>query len=91
VLHATQSGEAGLNELKDKLRGDLVQFAYFVISSKDETDLAGAPKIALITWLGDGARAINKARSGPQRADLVIISQRTATVAAELIASDKVG
>ncbi len=47
-------------------------------------------KVALVVWLGEDAKGIQKARSGPQRVDLVNFASSTVTVHAELIVTDKV-
>jgi hypothetical protein len=44
----------------------------------------------MVVWLGEGAKAITKARSGPQRAELKSFAHSRFTVAVEVASADAV-
>lgn len=81
-------GQEGLDEVKEAVDEAKILFVFLNLGPDSKDGIAGGVKIGLLTWIGDYAKAIQKARSGPQRADLIEYSRAFFTVAADVTESD---
>eukprot|EP00002_Diphylleia_rotans_P035343 TRINITY_DN76_c0_g3_i1.p2 TRINITY_DN76_c0_g3~~TRINITY_DN76_c0_g3_i1.p2 ORF type:complete len:140 (-),score=36.02 TRINITY_DN76_c0_g3_i1:550-969(-) len=64
----TNKGTGSLNELRDQFQDDQVQFGFLRVISGDEQSKRA--KFVFITWVGDNAPVMKKARVSIQKNDV---------------------
>lgn len=69
VLTLTATGEGGLNELKDKLKDEDCGFAYARVEYSNDKE-SKRVKFVLITWIGDKAGIMRKAKISVHTGDV---------------------
>ncbi|KAG8955122.1 hypothetical protein FRC04_009579 [Tulasnella sp. 424] len=69
VLKLTATGENGLNELKDKLEDSDCGFGYARVEYSNDKE-SKRVKFVLITWIGENAKVMRKAKVSVHAADV---------------------